>query len=63
LLALKDLDLPNLWWRALELVLEDIEEESSNTALTPEQQLDRVYVEIEKDNLIVSNTKSKLFRL
>lgn len=63
LLALKSVDMPHLWWRALELVLEDIEKESSNTALTPEQQLDRVYVEIEKDNLIVSNTKSKLFHL
>lgn len=63
LLTLKDLALPRLWWRALEIVLEDIEciEQESCIALSPEQQRDSVYFEIEKSIPVSSN--SKVFRL
>lgn len=63
LLALKDVNMPNVWWRALEIVLEDIEEEAPTVSLTPEQQLDSVYVEIEKTYPIVSNAPPKVLRL
>lgn len=50
LLALKDMDLPHVWWRALELCLHNVEtvQQPVPASQTDQQKLDNVYVEIER---------------
>ena len=60
-LALKDGEMPNIWWRALEVLLEEMKDTATNIN-TPQQQLDNVSVEMPHNNLARSN-KRKVFRL
>lgn len=50
LLTLKDMDLPDVWWRALELCLQSVEtvQQPVHAPQTAQQQLDNAFVEIEQ---------------
>ena len=50
LLALKEMDLPHVWWRALELCLRNVEtvQQPVQAPQTDQEKLDNVYVEIER---------------